>query len=160
MLNEKTNNAFQEALKKYLDDFAKKDEHFASRYALETKTLAECEKYIMGEVKSMTTGSSAVMSDDDVYQMARHYYLEDKIKIKPSRGTSTPSSPEENKEKNKVKLTSEEMKKVKKEAEEEYKKQCIEEIKAKEQKKKQNQLAKQKKQDEELGQFSLFDFGD
>lgn len=154
MLNEKPTNEFQEVIKNYLEEFAKSDAHFAERYALEEKTLSECEKYIMGEVRSKTTGPNAVMSDDEVYQMARHYYLEDNIKVNPVQATATPATKKES-----IKLSSKDKEQLKVEAEKEYKRQCIEELKAKEQKKKQAQIVKQKKHDEDCGQISLFDFG-
>ena len=161
MKNDKATNSFQTAIKNYLDSFAKEDQHFAERYNLEKKTLKECETYILGEVNDLAKGARThVMNDDEVYQMARHYYLEDNIKIKKVNGTATTAPSETSKTKTKVKLTPEEMEQAKAAAEEEYKQKYIEDLKAKEQKKKQTQIIKQKKQDEENGQMSLFDFGD
>jgi len=71
-------NKFQEVLQKYLDGVAAADSHLAERMKLENKTIEECEKYILTEVKKLNRQGFA---DDEIYTMARHYYLEDDLVI-------------------------------------------------------------------------------
>lgn len=74
--------SFNETIKAYLDDMAKKDKQFAVTYAKKNKSIEECCKYIMGEVKKNRNGQNCVaLSDDVVYGMAVHYYDEDDIKV-------------------------------------------------------------------------------
>lgn len=73
---------FQEKIKEHLDDVAKKDKQFAKSYAKENKSLAECEKYIYQEVRRQAKGKNAVgCADEDIYNLAIHYYDEDDIKV-------------------------------------------------------------------------------
>ena len=76
---------FQETIKAHLDEVAKKDKQFAKSYVKENKSLAECEKYILQEVRNQAKGKTAVAcSDDDIYNLAIHYYDEDDIKVSGS----------------------------------------------------------------------------
>lgn len=78
---------FQERIKEHLDEVAKKDKQFAKSYAKKNKSLAECEKYIIQEVRRQANGKNAVGCDDDeIYNLAIHYFDEDDIKV----GGSTP----------------------------------------------------------------------
>lgn len=74
--------SFQSRIKAHLDEVAKKDKQFAKSYAKENKSLAECEKYIYQEVQRQSKGKNAVgCDDDDIYNLAIHYYDEDDIKV-------------------------------------------------------------------------------
>lgn len=73
---------FEETIKKYLDERAKNDEQFAVSYAKENKSIKECCRYIIGEASLSRNGNVAVMSDDEVFGLAVHYYDEDDIEIK------------------------------------------------------------------------------
>ena len=94
------------AIKKYLDNRAKSDELFAAKYANPKKSIDECCKYITGEAYARAKNGCAVISDEEVYGMAVHYYDEENIEIrkapagtKVSAGTKVPSKT------TKVKLT-------------------------------------------------------
>lgn len=69
-------DAFKATLKAYLDNRAASDELFAKTYAKEGKTLDECAKYVISEVRK--TGRSG-FTDDEVYNFAVHYYDEDDL---------------------------------------------------------------------------------
>lgn len=73
---------FKDAIKDHLDKVAKKDKLFAKNYKKENKSLDECVKYILQEVQRQAKGKNAVgVSDSDIYNLAIHYYDEDKIKV-------------------------------------------------------------------------------
>ncbi len=78
---EKVSNAFKTTIKAYLDKRAAEDELFAKTYAKENKNLDECCNYILQQVqKSGCCG----FADEEIYNMAIHYYDEDDIKdVKP-----------------------------------------------------------------------------
>lgn len=74
----KSTNTFKETIKNYLDKRAESDSLFAAAYAKEGKNLDDCINYILGAVhKSGCNG----FTDDEVYNMAVHYYDEDNIEI-------------------------------------------------------------------------------
>lgn len=70
---------FQEVIKKHLDKRAQEDELFAKTYAKPHKSIEECCKYILQEVRKK--GNAVFMEDAEVYGMAVHYYDEDSIKV-------------------------------------------------------------------------------
>lgn len=78
-------NAFELAIKAYLDTKAEQDPLFAKTYAKPNKSIQECCKYIIGEAKkrkfSADGGSMAAISDAETYGMAVHYYDEDDIVV-------------------------------------------------------------------------------
>ena len=78
---EKVSNAFKTTIKAYLDKRAAEDELFAKTYAKENKNLDECCNYILQQVKK---SGCCGFDDDEIYNMAVHYYDEDDIKdVKP-----------------------------------------------------------------------------
>lgn len=73
----------QELIRQHLDELAAKDPQFAKRYVNPKKSLAECCKYICGWVfeRSRKGGmSSAMISSDEIFGQAVHYYIEDDVK--------------------------------------------------------------------------------
>jgi hypothetical protein len=74
----KGSNNFKNAIKKHLDDYAKKDKLFAKSYKKESKSLDECMHFIIKQV--MKSGANGY-PDEEIYQLARHYFDEDDIKI-------------------------------------------------------------------------------
>lgn len=74
---------FKETIQAYLDRLAKEDELFAKTYKKANKSLDECCNYITSEAKKQVENGCAVMSDDDVYNLAVHYYDEDTITDSP-----------------------------------------------------------------------------
>ncbi len=71
-------NGFEQAIKSYLDNRAKTDELFAKTYAKANKSIEECCRYIIQEVKK--TGRQG-FADDEIFGMAIHYYDEDNINV-------------------------------------------------------------------------------
>lgn len=70
--------SFEEAIKQYLDNLSKTDEYFCNRY--DSSKIKGCVKYIYEEAKKKVEekkGTQCVgVSDDEVYQLAVHYFLE------------------------------------------------------------------------------------
>ena len=78
---EKVSTSFKNTIKAYLDKRAAEDALFAQTYAKENKNLDECCNYILQEVKK---SGCCGFDDDEIYNMAIHYYDEDDIKdVKP-----------------------------------------------------------------------------
>lgn len=76
-------NAFQESVKKFLEQYAQTDEDFATKYSNPKKSVEECCKYIIGEVKkALKKGDmQAVVSHEEVYGLAIHYFDEEDIEV-------------------------------------------------------------------------------
>ncbi|SCY93577.1 PcfK-like family protein [Flavobacterium caeni] len=75
---ETTNDPFKEAITNHLQEVASKDELFANTLLKPNKNLDDCATYILNEVnKSGRQG----FADDEIYNMAIHYYDEDSIEI-------------------------------------------------------------------------------
>lgn len=76
-------NSFESAIKAYLDKRAESDSVFAAKYTQENKSIQDCCKYIINEVKKQKkSGENCVaMSDEKVYGMAVHFYDEDDIVV-------------------------------------------------------------------------------
>ena len=158
---------FTNAIKTYLDDFATKDEHFAKCYNNPKKSIVECCAYIVGQSKIKGVRG---FDDEEVYQMARHYYLEDidpkdlQLVYQPNRVVTNTH----------IELSEEEKAQAKEQALKEYKEKCIKEeeerVKKEEEKarkkaenaakKKEEQEAKRKAEEADPNYFKggLFDF--
>ena len=67
-------NNFEVAIKTYLDSFAKVDSHFKKCYENPEKNIKQCCSYIIGQVRK---AKRIAFCNDEVFQMARHYYLEE-----------------------------------------------------------------------------------
>ncbi len=145
------NKEFTEAIKRYLDKRAQEDELFAKCYAKPSKNIETCIKYIVSEARKK--GSAVYMSDDEVYGLAVHYYVEENIVIDkmPTGERVLVSKP-------KIELTEEEKAKAKEQAMQEYKERCIAEKKAKEEElvKKQREKKITQRQKEQESMVSLF----
>lgn len=90
----KENNPFKAAIKSYFDSRAASDELFARSYAKENKNLDECCQYILSEAKKQ--GNMVAMTDEEVYNLAVHYYDEDDLKVEKVSNTHiTTSAPVE-----------------------------------------------------------------
>ena len=73
---------FMTKVKAHLEEVAKKDKQFAESLKKENKSWTECEKYILQEVQKQAKGSRAVgCDDDDIYNLAIHYFDEDDITV-------------------------------------------------------------------------------
>ena len=115
------------AIKNYLDNRAKTDELFAEKYANPEKSIDECCEYITGEAWARANDGCAVISDDEVYGMAVHYYDEEKVEIRkaPEAKVAKMSGAE-------PELTEEQQEKLRKQAEKEYKAKVMAELAMKE----------------------------
>lgn len=70
----------------YLIDFIK-DDVFASKVLNEKKSVDEMIEYIMSEAKKLASGNMAMVSDEQVYNWAVHYFDEENIKFDKVAGT-------------------------------------------------------------------------
>lgn len=87
---------FKEAIKNYLDKFAVEDEPFAVAYKDTNKSIDKCCSYIINEVSNMKAENHCVaLTDDEVFKMARHYYLDvdEEIKETPNVKVEVKSDP-------------------------------------------------------------------
>lgn len=81
------NNSFQDTIKAYLDKRAQEDSLFAVTYEKENKNIKDCCSYITDRAKKMQCGGCAVISHEEVFGWAVHYYDEDDIKVEKSSNT-------------------------------------------------------------------------
>ena len=124
-------DSFTQAIEEYLVEFAKSDAHFAKCFANPKKTIVECCAYIVGQVQKMRVYG---VSDSEVYQMARHYYLEE-IGPEELKVQYQPNLVKVNKD-IEVEITEEEKVKAKEKALKEYQAKVIAEEKKKAEKEK------------------------
>lgn len=69
---------FKEVIKAYLDKRAEQDELFKATYAKQGKSIDECCRYIIQEVRK---ANRIGFSNAEVFGLAVHYYDEDDIKV-------------------------------------------------------------------------------
>ena len=85
----------------YLKERCKTDVDLKAKIeANEEKDLSRCFNYITSEAKKTAEGNCAVMSDEDVFNLAVHYFLEDgnvDIDVSSIREVKTYKNPEEKK---------------------------------------------------------------
>lgn len=80
----KVSKEFKKQIETYLKDRAKTDALFAEKFNNPEKKIDDCITYILNEVRK--TGYNA-FADAEIYNMAVHYYDEEKIDIgKPVNG--------------------------------------------------------------------------
>ena len=137
----------QTAIKQYLDNRAATDELFAAKYNNPKKSIQECCQYITGEAYARAEGGTAVISDEEVYGWAVHYYDEENIEIRKAPRASSTRSQE-------PKLTAEQQEDLRRQAEAEYKAKVMADLKMKEIERKAK-LREKKKQQPQMA--SLFD---
>lgn len=106
-------DVFTKAIENYVNEFAEHDTHFKECLQNPKKSIVECCAYIVGQV--MKLGKTA-LDDSEVFQMARHYYLED---IKPA-DLQTVYKPDLVKTTASVEFTEEELKEIKQRAIDNY----------------------------------------
>ena len=66
----------QEYLEKKLGEMAQQDANFRERYEDKQKSIKNCLLYITQQTHKQAVNGCAAISDDDVLQMAVHYYQE------------------------------------------------------------------------------------
>ena len=74
----KATETFKETIKAYLDNYAKEDPLFDLNYQRDGKNIDDCIKYIFTQVKKSGING---FTDDEVYNMAIHYYDEESIEF-------------------------------------------------------------------------------
>ena len=115
------NKMFEKAIKAFLDDKAEKDPAFAEKYRSKKKSITDCCKFIIAEVKKSCNGKDAACTDEYVYGLAIHYYDEENIKTPASAPSCRVVVPGD------VKLTEEDIKEAKAEAIRKLKEQEVQE---------------------------------
>ena len=153
---EKVSTSFKNTIKAYLDKRAAEDTLFAQTYAKENKNLDECCNYILQEVKK---SGCCGFDDDEIYNMAIHYYDEDDIKdVKPVSAKVVVNHT--------VELSEDEKAEAKEKAKADYEKEQLAKLKEeerkreeKERKAKEERIRKQREAEERQKslQLSLFD---
>jgi hypothetical protein len=116
---------FMTKVKAHLEEVAKKDKQFAESLKKENKSWTKCEKYILQEVQKQAKGSRAVgCDDDDIYNLAIHYFDEDDITVggaKPNvKVTHTEEKLDDFKKRTEKKRASKKSKKVEEDNTDEY----------------------------------------
>ena len=81
---------FKDIIQKYLEQRAVEDVLFAPKLSNPKKSVDECCRYILGEARKR--GYQVVMTDEEVFGLAVHYYDEDNIKISGSGKCNVSSS--------------------------------------------------------------------
>lgn len=76
----------QEYLEKKLGEMAQQDANFRERYEDKQKSLKNCILYIKQQAHKQAVNGCAAISDDDVLQMAVHYYQEKDVE--PTKQTT------------------------------------------------------------------------
>lgn len=66
----------QEYLEKKLGEMAQQDANFRERYEDKLKSIKNCLLYITQQAHKQAVNGCAAISDDDVLQLAVHYYQE------------------------------------------------------------------------------------
>ena len=74
----KASQPFQETISNYLESRGKSDSLFAETLKKSSKTIDECIAYIFQQV--LASGCNG-FADEEIYNMAVHYYDEDDIKV-------------------------------------------------------------------------------
>ena len=74
----KSTNAFKNSIKEYLDKRVIEDPLFATFYSNHKKNIDDCVTYILNTVKNSGING---YTDDEVFNMAVHYYDEETIDI-------------------------------------------------------------------------------
>lgn len=149
---------FENAIKEYLDARAKEDVKFAEKYSNGKKSIEECCRFILGEMKKKAAGGMYGATDAEVFGLAVHYYDEEDIKVEKNvsaevvinRELTEEEKQEFKKRKEAKDKTEEHLKEEDRKRREELKKRTTEDKKRKEQERK-------KKEQEEEGLLFLFD---
>lgn len=80
----KATDPFKRTIQAYLEQYATTDELFAEKLQNPKKNIDDCIAYILNTVKNSGVNG---FEDDEIFNMATHYYDEDKIEVgKPISG--------------------------------------------------------------------------
>ncbi len=106
----------QEYLENKLGEMAQQDANFRERYEDKQKSMKNCLLYITQQAHKQAVGNCAAISDEDVLQMAVHYYQEKDVE--PTQETVqakvVAAAPKEDKPKTAVLIPKPQPKKAKK----------------------------------------------
>lgn len=72
---------FENAIKEYLDARAKEDVKFADKYSNGKKSIEECCRFILVEMRKKAKSGMYGATDAEVFGLAVHYYDEEDIKV-------------------------------------------------------------------------------
>ncbi len=130
---------FEKTIKEYLDDYSSKDNVFNERYKNPDKNIVDCCNYICNKVKE---SGRRGFNDDEVYKMARDYYVDDidKKDIAKVSGSVVVNHT--------IELTEKEKEQAREKALEEYKQQEIKRLEN-ERKKEEERIKKQQEKEAE-----------
>lgn len=73
----------QKIIADYLLELAKNDECLMNKLLETDKTMQGCMSYITDEAKKQAENNVAMIQDSDVYEWAKHYFLEDSLSCEP-----------------------------------------------------------------------------
>lgn len=148
---------FESAIKEYLDARAKEDVKFAEKYSNEKKSIEECCRFILGEMKKKAAGGMYGATDAEVFGLAVHYYDEEDIKVEKNVSAEVVINRElTEEEKQQLDKSKEARKKTAAMIEEDNRRREELRKRAAEDKKRKEQNRKKKEQEEE-GLLFLFD---
>lgn len=147
---------FENAIKEYLDARAKEDVKFAEKYSNEKKSIEECCRFILGEMRKKAKSGMYGATDEEVFGLAVHYYDEEDIKVEKNVSAEVVINRE---------MTEEEKQQLDRRKEAEKKAAMIEEDKRRKEElrkrtaedKKHKEQERKKKEQEEEGLLFLFD---
>lgn len=147
---------FENAIKEYLDARAKEDVKFAEKYSNEKKSIEECCRFILSEMRKKAKSGMYGATDAEVFGLAVHYYDEEDIKVEKNVSAEVVINRE---------MTEEEKQQLDRRKEAEKKAAMIEEDKRRKEElrkrtaedKKHKEQERKKKEQEEEGLLFLFD---
>lgn len=73
---EKTMNDFEKTIKDYIEKACKTDAQLAQKYAESGKDIQGCCKHIIEVARTKKTGKCCVMTDEEVFGIAIHFFVE------------------------------------------------------------------------------------
>lgn len=145
---------FENAIKEYLDARAKEDVKFAEKYSNGKKSIEECCRFILGEMKKKAAGGMYGATDAEVFGLAVHYYDEEDVKVEKNVSAEVVINREMTEEE---KLQLERIKDTEKKRIEEDNRRREELRKRTAEDKKRKEQERKKKEQEEEGLLFLFD---
>nr|DAG37126.1 MAG TPA: PcfK-like protein [Caudoviricetes sp.] len=145
---------FENAIKEYLDARAKEDVKFAEKYSNGKKSIEECCRFILGEMKKKAAGGMYGATDAEVFGLAVHYYDEEDVKVEKNVSAEVVINREMTEEE---KLQLERSKDTEKKRIEEDNRRREELRKRTAEDKKRKEQERKKKEQEEDGLLFLFD---
>lgn len=98
----KLDKKYAQAIASYLLTRIETDECLKEKIEVTSKTLIGCIDYCKNEAREQAEDGCAMIPDDEVYEWAVHYFLEDSIKESTKKESITPpTTDEDNKKYNK-----------------------------------------------------------